>query len=268
MLNPQSHSEQLLFTTVRLQTDKGTGTGFFYNITNGKDTIPLIVTNKHVVGESKEVDFFLHIKGNNNEPSENNFHVKYITDWIPHPTLDLCCTFVAPLLHQIKANNNFEIFFKSLDNSLIWDDLKLKELLAVEDVLMVGYPIGLWDEKNNLPLIRKGITSTHPCINFNGNSIGVIDAACFPGSSGSPILVVNEGMYGTKQGTNVGSRAILLGVLFSGPQISATGEIKIEQIPTQQKIISDTKLMINLGYYIKAKEIKVLEDLVKQRVGK
>lgn len=70
---------------------------------------------------------------------------------------------------------------------------------------MIGYPIGLWDDVNNLPLIRKGITSIHPAIDFRGRSIGVADLACFHGSSGSPILIANEGMYGTKTGASLGN---------------------------------------------------------------
>ena len=38
---------------------------------------------------------------------------------------------------------------------------------------MVGYPIGLWDEVNNMPLVRKGITSYHPSMDFEGKSIGI-----------------------------------------------------------------------------------------------
>lgn len=140
----------------------------------------------------------------------------------------------------------------------------LEELSAVEDVLMVGYPIGLWDEINNLPLIRRGITATHPAVDFCGNSIGVIDAACFPGSSGSPVLIVNEGMYKVKTGTVIGSRIIFLGVLSAGPQMTAEGQIVIQGIPTINQPISLTRLMIHLGYIVKAKEIITLGEHVKR----
>lgn len=43
----------------------------------------------------------------------------------------------------------------------------------------VVYEIGLWDELNNFPIIRNGITVSHPVLNFNGKSIGIVDMACY-----------------------------------------------------------------------------------------
>src|ERR1700736_1715142 len=100
---------------------------------------------------------------------------------------------------------------------------------------MVGYPNGLWDEANNYPLIRRGITASHPAVDFQikGVATTVIDAACFPGSSGSPVILHNTGTYSDKKGnTVIGSRTMLLGVLFSGPTIQADGKIVVRDIPT------------------------------------
>ncbi len=44
---------------------------------------------------------------------------------------------------------------------------------------MIGYPNGIWDEANNMPIIRRGITATHPNFNYNGKPEFMIDAACF-----------------------------------------------------------------------------------------
>ena len=43
----------------------------------------------------------------------------------------------------------------------------LEELSALEELVMVGYPIGLWDKNNNFPIFRKGYTASHPAIDFN-----------------------------------------------------------------------------------------------------
>ena len=133
---------------------------------------------------------------------------------------------------------------------------------------MVGYPRGLWDQKNNLPLFRKGITSSHPAIDFNKKNVGVVDMACFPGSSGSPIFVLNENGYTDKEGTfHLGDkRLIFLGVLFQGPQFNAKGELIIENIPTQHKVSSVTPMMINLGYYIKANEVLSFKKIIKEKL--
>jgi hypothetical protein len=205
------------------------------------------------------------------QPSGEFFTVGGFEDfenwWISHPdhNVDLCAMPFQPILSEAETQGK-SIFYYPIDNSFILSKADLEELSAVEEVLMIGYPNGLWDDVNNLPLIRRGTTATHPAVDFQGKSTNVIDVACFPGSSGSPVLIVNEGgTYTTKSGTFTGyPRVVLLGVLFSGPFITAQGEIVIETIPTSQQPISLTRLMIHLGYIVQAKEIKVLGEHLKQ----
>ncbi len=258
-MKPKTISEQLQYSTVRLVTASGsTGTGFFFEFSFEGKKVPVIVTNKHVIkgNQNEEVSFFLHTqKGDNLESSKLN--VKFNTKWHFHKDKDLCFCFVSPLFQQIKEKMGKEVFCISISEDLIWDNSKLKELNAIEDVVMVGYPNGLWDQENNFPLFRKGITSLHPAVNFNGNNIGMVDMACFPGSSGSPIFVLTEKGFVDKKGDSlsVGSRLIFLGILFQAPTMSEKGELIIEDIPTRQTILPRTSLMINLGYYIKAFEV-------------
>jgi hypothetical protein len=276
MITPESLSEQLLFSTVRIECNDnsgniGTGTGFFFNIPlDNQKHIPVVITNKHVVDGSETGRFQLHEAVNSGgkiKPSGKFFDVsieQFESRWIPHTNaeIDLCAMLFQPIKDEADKQGKL-IFHLSFSDSIILNDSALNELSAVEDILMVGYPIGLWDEANNLPLIRKGITATHPAIDFGGKSIGIVDAACFPGSSGSPVLIVNERMYGRKTATILGSRAILLGVLFAGPQMSAEGEVLIKEIPIVYQPISVMKMMIHLGYYIKAKELLALGNQVK-----
>ena len=89
-------------------------------------------------------------------------------------------------------------------------------------------------------------------------------AACFPGSSGSPVFIFNEGNYKTKNGQLIfGNRIILLGILFAGPQHSATGEIEVVNVQNVQKPISISMIPNNLGLIIKSERILELEELFK-----
>jgi hypothetical protein len=89
----------------------------------------------------------------------------------------------------------------------------------------------------------------------------MIDAACFPGSSGSPIFLLDEGAYAHRGGMTMGSRIKLLGTLYAGPQYLTTGEIKIVNVPTASVPIAESKIPINLGLVIKSERILELEDL-------
>ena len=129
---------------------------------------------------------------------------------------------------------------------------------------MVGYPIGLSDEVNCFPIFRKGYTASHPALDFNEKGIALADIACFPGSSGSPILILNEGGYTDNRGNiNIGqSRVLLLGILFAGPVFNATGELIVAPTPTSQALMAVTPVMTNLAYYVKASELHYFQDFI------
>lgn len=161
------------------------------------------------------------------------------------------------------------MFYLSNDSNIIATQAKLNELSALEELVMVGYPIGLSDMRNNFPIFRKGYTAAHPAIDFNENGIGLVDMACYPGSSGSPIYILNEGGYVDKHGNAYfgTTRILLLGVLYAGPQYDARGEIVVKTVPTsKQTIESSTKIMTNLGYYIKATEINEFQKFIEKNV--
>jgi len=274
MIVPTSLTEQLLFTTIRIKVKTssgqiGYGTGFFYNFENNGKKMLSVVTNKHVIKNSIEGEFHIHEAKKINDklqPSGFSAQVKlqnFEDLWIQHDdnNVDLCAMPVAPLINTARKADT-DLFIANFNKNLILPDNELNELNVVEDILMIGYPIGLSDEENNLPLIRKGITATHPAINFNGFNHGAVDIACFPGSSGSPIVLYNAGMYASKTGaTRVGSRLNLIGILYAGPYWEEDIGIKIEKIPTQRRT-SYKQHMIHLGYYIKAKELNNFGDFL------
>lgn len=268
-MEPKTISEQLMFNTVRLVASNGSsGTGFFYNFKIDDKVFPTIITNKHVVNynPNETMTFHLHLKTGEKESSEN-FQVTYATNWIFHSTKDLCFCFINPVFQEVKNRTGKDVFYIANDNSIVATYEKLEELSAIEELVMVVYPIGLWDSKNNFPIFRKGYTASHPAFDFNENGIGLIDMACFPGSSGSPIYILNETSYSDKSGNMyIGKRIILIGILFAGPQYDAHGNIVVTTIPTQQQIQTSTPIMTNLGYYVKATELKEFETYIKSHI--
>lgn len=138
---------------------------------------------------------------------------------------------------------------------------ELRDLSALEDIVMIGYPNGIWDSVNNMPVIRRGITATHPKLDYEGRPEFMIDAACFPGSSGSPVVLYNAGTYATRDEIHLGSRVKLLGVLYAGPQHTAAGELQVVTVPTQQKLVAFSRIPNNLGLVIKATKLEAFRTL-------
>ena len=266
-----SLAEQLMHTTVRLECllkdgRSSTGTGFFFSFKLDADqTIPLIFTNKHVIENSSIGTFFLTKCGDDGNPIIEN-HEKISIDnfeshWIKHPDpdVDLAAFPIAELLTKIAQ----KIFFMPIDDSLIPEPDIVANLSGIEDITMIGYPNGIWDQQNNMPIVRKGITATNPKYDYNGLPIFVIDCACFPGSSGSPVLIVNQGSYADSKGNlNIGNRIIFLGVLYAGPQHIAEGEITTIDVPLQKMSISLSHIPNNLSFVIKSQKIKDFMQLI------
>ena len=265
---PESISEQLLFNTVKLvASDGSSGTGSFYNFNIDGKSVPTIITNKHVILNKafETVRFSFHLV--NGDSTYDNFEVSFPTPWFHHPIFDLCFCFVNPLFEVVRNKTGKKVYLISNTEEYIPTKQNLENLTALEETVMVGYPIGLSDERNNYPIFRKGYTAAHPAIDFNEDGIGLVDMACFPGSSGSPIYILNEGGYVDKHGNlNWGnSRLLFLGVLFAGPQYNAEGQI-IKTSPTNVSI--KTGIMTNLGYYIKSSAILDFKDMIKSIIGK
>ncbi len=268
-------SEQIQHSTIRIQTNLSTGgvstgTGFFFKFLE-KETnehIPVIITNKHVIENSTNGSFRFTI-AKDGQPDYRNIRDYQVPNfqqqWIGHPDpeIDLCAMPIGGLLNEAQSRGS-DFFYVSLDKSLLMSDEELSQLTALEDITMVGYPNGIWDSVNNLPIMRRGVTATHPKMDYNGKQEFMIDAACFPGSSGSPVMLLNEGSYSTQDSIVMGSRIKLLGVLYAGPQHTATGSIQIVNIPTRQEPVAISSIPNNLGIIIKAKKILELEDEVKR----
>jgi hypothetical protein len=139
---------------------------------------------------------------------------------------------------------------------------------TLEEILMIGYPNGLWDSVNNMPILRRGVTATHPNIDYEGRREFLIDAACFPGSSGSPVFLFNTNGWTNRAGGTVvgGTRVKLLGILYAGPQHTATGEVRIVMVPTQQRAVAISSIPNNLGLVIKAARLAELDSAMQKLV--
>jgi hypothetical protein len=268
-------AEELAFTTARIEAvlhdgHTSIGTAFFFSfpLPNGTQ-IPILVTNKHVVEGAIWLTFHMTRQSQSGEPVIGDF-IKVQISNIPSPIIDhpdtavdLCAIPLGPLLNQAQSQGE-QFFYRHLEPQHLADPNELADLVALEDVIMIGYPNGLWDSVNNMPVFRRGVTATHPYIDYEGRKEFLIDLACFPGSSGSPVLLYNMNGYKTRNGTwhLAATRIKLLGILYAGPQFNAEGELQLVPVPTSVKAITLSRIPINVGVVIKAERILELEPLL------
>ena len=240
----------------------------FFENKEQRERVPVVITNKHVINGAVKGRLIFCVRNKDGTPKDDQHYAMYIDGfeylWKKHPdeNVDLCAMPLAPIINTAEAQG-ITPFYITFTRDNLPSKAFFDEVSALEDIIMVGYPNGIWDEKNNKPIFRKGITATDMKYDYNGKKEFVIDAACFPGSSGSPVMVFNQGMYSDKFGNTYvrGGRAVLLGILYGGPQAVTEGEIHTIVVPTVEKNIALSHIPNNLGYVVKSERILELERL-------
>jgi hypothetical protein len=210
-------------TTVPIWTEKkngerSSGTSFVFAIKDPQNTtrsLPVMVTNKHVVEGADHGVIDLSVQGGGNQIRPDRIRVG-IEDvqrsFILDEKLDLAAAPLGPVLNQLK-NSGREPLIKFISDEMIPSEALLNELGAIEQIIFIGYPSGIYDEKNASPLVRQGITSSPIFNDFEGAPVFLIDAGVFPGSSGSPVFLFNQGIFTSRQGAVIGNRLMFLGIL-------------------------------------------------------
>ena len=264
----------LIRTTIRIEvkTKDGiaTGTGFFYQFEIDEAKIPVIVTNKHVIKDGVDGILIFSVADNEGNIIEAKKHYLTITEfekaWILHPdnNIDLCIMPIAQILEE-NLKQNINLVCNVLRKEDIINDKEIKDLSKLEDVTIIGYPDGIWDSYNNLPILRRGITATPICYDFENTPKFLIDAAIYGGSSGSPVFIFNQGSYSINNALYAGSRMKLVGIVYAVAQHMITGEMKIIDIPTVNKPISIMQIPNNLGVVIKANQLFAFEEIIAKR---
>ena len=210
-----------------LNGESATATSFFYKFYKNDGERIVLITNKHVLNDIKEITFFLH----------SSFEAPGITRKftlsgndlgriiVNHPSsFDICALDIDKYLYNDA--------YYCLEQKNIIDFNEAEENNIMENIFIVGYPIGLEDNLNKLPIFTTGTTATSLKIDYNGLPMMVINAFALPGSSGSPVFI--------KKNNDVK----LIGIISSG-------NLLMENIPVD-----------NLCYAIKASLISEIEKII------
>jgi Trypsin-like peptidase domain len=265
-MNDLTIAERLLYSTVKITAYQGenaigTGTGFFMRFAERDERfIPAIVTNKHVVQGADRIMAVCHFD-DGDRPSGKFVACTIVIapgSYIEHPDhfVDLCAIPMGDIMNK-ALNAGTPIFMQWLDKGIIPEESEWQDFDAIEEVTMIGCPNGISDEVNNLPMARRGITASPLSKKYNGKEEFVVDMACFPGSSGSPVFIYDRNGYLDRK-TNVyrmgAQRIMLVGILYAGPQIANNGQIILAQPPRVM-----VAAMMHLGNVIRSSELHVID---------
>lgn len=193
-----SATKKLLFNTVRVDTvledgSEGSGTAFLVSHAHARGHHTFIVTNRHLVDGVRSGGLVFTQKRNGQPLLGQRFQLNiedFPQAWFlhPDPEVDLAIIPMRPL-EQAANQQGVELYYHVIDSRLAPDEAATRALDALEEVLFVGYPSGVWDQVNLMPILRRGTTATPMALDFEGRAEFLIDAAVYPGSSGSPVFV-------------------------------------------------------------------------------
>jgi hypothetical protein len=196
--------------------------------------------------------------------------IQFEDHWHTHPNddVDVAVMYLNPINKAVE-DAGVVTYVRPIGKNHIATQDEIDSLDAVEEIMFIGYPDGLYDEANLTPIIRRGSTATPLQLDYGNLPAFLIDASSFPGSSGSPVFIANFATYMNRRTGEVfagGSRTMFLGILSGGFFMEESGQIERRSIPTaKEELVIKTEQMIDLGFVFKASTIiETIEDLFDQ----
>ena len=227
---PVDFTRHIFFTTLRLETADKIGTGFLYQPDSASSHRIYLITNKHVVEDGESVTLhMLSAFGDSplyGEPIEFSAH-RDRHEWIHHssPDVDVAALPFEPVLAELAGVGKAPYFTTVGDWHPGNEDIG--DYLWTEEVTFVGYPNGLYDDISLTPIVRRGISATPFQRNWRGSPAFLIDAYVIPGSSGSPVFVIHNGIFQNGPAVSPGTRLAFLGILGKGIGEDGVGDINV-----------------------------------------
>jgi hypothetical protein len=276
---PVEHA--LVRSTVRLLAGpengqpSSVGTGFFYKAVHPEKGLAkiLILTNKHVVRGADVIRFVLSSAvsvGNLDEQhqpkgrKDHMFVLPLANNTYPHPdpAIDLVgIDITIPYGQVLQAGEQLRSM--CIDSSWLPEAEHKPIMRDVEQLLVIGYPMGLWDSHNNMPVARLGTTATHPLALYQGKRDFLVDVAAFQGSSGSPVFTYEAPMYRGVDGSYTpGTKVQFVGIVWGVVEWSVEGELKVVEIPSAMKYIPVVNSSLNLALALHAEAVRDLDSQI------
>lgn len=260
-----SITKKLLFNTIRVDTvledgSEGSGTAFVFSHTTSSGTHTFVVTNRHLVEDVRSGGLVFTQKKHGQPALGERFQINindFTHAWFlhPDPEVDIAIIPLRPL-EQAARDQGVELYYHAIDSHMVPDAAALRAMDALEQVLFIGYPSGVWDQVNLMPIMRRGTTATPMVLDFEGRPEFLIDAAVYPGSSGSPVFVYQPDMLRPTQSRD-GKRFLFAGVVAAVFFREEANHLVPVPVPANNQPMTMGQEMIDLGLVIKGEAVVV-----------
>lgn len=192
------------------------GTGFFViRLIEGDRGKPFLISNRHVFEGRKGIVIRM---------KERNTHNLKICDallvsedgsakYVMHhnPQIDIA---VLPLSPDYINNNNLEFPAFNIDlHAMTSSQLRTAGVDEGSLIYMLGFPMGLVNNKSGLPICRLGCIARMSETQIAENHNILVDLQNFPGNSGSPIILRPE--FVSVGGSPALGKSVLVGIVHS-----------------------------------------------------
>jgi S1-C subfamily serine protease len=172
------------------ETKVGSATGFFYQTPDTNKIF--LITNRHVVRNERDLFFpdklrlRVHVDASDLRQSKT-FDIALYSDaekkqgrWKEiTPTIDVVAL-------ELPVQHLTTFYVKPVSRAHL---LTPGASIAVgEPVVILGYPLGFFDEVHNLPVARQGAVASAFPMPFRGEPFFLVDANLHAGTSGSPVF--------------------------------------------------------------------------------
>jgi hypothetical protein len=232
---PSIEIPSLAFSVAQLECFKGSGliaraTGFFY----AADGDIYLVTNRHVVRDERTKYYpdklKLRLHTDASDIRKNGVYVAPLYDragrpcWLEHPAYGAGVDVVVLPMNASRLRSEF-VVTPFGPSSHIPEDVAIQ---VGEDVVVMGYPLGLHDVEYNLPLVGRGTLASFYPSPFEGHPYFLMECSLHAGCSGSPVL--------TKPGGVLQARGATFNLYLSpGIYLLGVSSARVEKAPRRDE---------------------------------
>lgn len=231
-------SERIFFSTIKinLETTAGhsiVGTGFLVSkFLKKNESIVFLVASKELVYNATVATLVFHEAEDENVSGlkeKENIHIRigeqdWKNMWFSSSHSDsFVIAPIMPVINFIEKQLGKLCYFQPIDITSTKES-QLTDISLSEDILFLTYLDENIIENESMPVLGRAKLASALSRKINDTPVFLINAPDTSSCAGSPVFILNEGSFMTKNGPVLGNRFLFLGIM-SGAITHGLGEV-------------------------------------------